>query len=110
MFIAPQAGAVAAMVGGIPHVPAFAVGLAAACALYIVGFPVMTLGLGVYLPFYLSATALIGGILKLFSQKAAPKWDRGGAGLIIASGLLGGEAVVGVVIALCQAISGFTHM
>jgi uncharacterized oligopeptide transporter (OPT) family protein len=110
IFVAPQAGAVAAMVGGIPHAPAFAIGLVLACALYIVGFPVMTLGLGVYLPFYLSATALIGGVLKLLAQKAAPGWERGGAGLIIASGLLGGEAVVGVLIALGQAIKGFASM
>ncbi|MDR2131784.1 MAG: OPT/YSL family transporter [Clostridiales Family XIII bacterium] len=110
LFVAPQAGAVAAMVGGIPHVPAFVVGLLAACALYVAGFPVMTLGLGVYLPFYLSATALIGGILRPVARKLAPDWERGGTGLIIASGLLGGEAVVGVLIALCQAISGFATM
>ncbi|MDR2771727.1 MAG: OPT/YSL family transporter [Clostridiales Family XIII bacterium] len=106
VFPAPQAGAVAAMVGGVPHVPAFVIGLLAACALCVAGFPVMTLGLGVYLPFYLSATALIGGILRVIAQRTAPVWEKGGMGLIIASGLLGGEAVVGVLIALCQAISG----
>jgi uncharacterized oligopeptide transporter (OPT) family protein len=110
MFIAPQAGAVAAMVGGIPHMTAFLIGLVAGCVLYIVNFPVMTLGLGVYLPFYLSATAFIGGALKFVVEKAAPDWDKKGSGLIIASGLLGGEAVVGVIIALIQAVQGMTSI
>lgn len=110
MFIAPQAGAVAAMVGGIPHVPAFVIGLVLGCVLYCLNFPVMTLGLGVYLPFYLSATAFLGGALKFVVEKVAPEWDKKGTGLIIASGLLGGEAVIGVIIALIQAIKGISAM
>lgn len=110
MFIAPQAAAVAAMVGGIPNLAAFLTGLTLGCVLYILNFPVMTLGLGVYLPFYLSATAFLGGALKFIVEKAAPEWDKKGTGLIIASGLLGGEAVVGVIIALVQAVQGMTAM
>ena len=110
MFIAPQAGAVAAMVGGIPHMTSFVIGLVLGCVLYCVNFPVMTLGLGVYLPFYLSATAFIGGALRFIVQKAAPEYEKGGSGLIVASGLLGGEAVIGVVIALIQAVQGMSAM
>lgn len=110
LFIAPQAGMVAAMVGGIPHMTAFIIGLVAGCVLYVINFPVMTLGLGVYLPFYLSATAFIGGALKFIVQKFAPQWDGKGTGLIIASGLLGGEAVIGVVIALIQAVQGMSAL
>ncbi len=109
-FIAPQAGMVAAMVGGIPHMTSFLIGLVLGCVLYIVNFPVMTLGLGVYLPFYLSATAFIGGALRFIVQKAAPDWDKKGTGLIIASGLLGGEAVIGVIIALIQAVQGMSAL
>lgn len=109
-FIAPQAGMVAAMVGGIPHMTSFLIGLVVGCILYIVNFPVMTLGLGVYLPFYLSATAFVGGALKFIVQKVAPQWDKKGTGLIIASGLLGGEAVIGVIIALVQAIQGMSAL
>lgn len=107
-FIAPQAGMVAAMVGGIPHMTSFLIGLVAGCVLYIINFPVMTLGLGVYLPFYLSATAFIGGALRFIVQKASPEFEKKGTGMIIASGLLGGEAVIGVIIALIQAIQGMT--
>ncbi|MGI6727845.1 MAG: OPT/YSL family transporter [Anaerovoracaceae bacterium] len=104
MFPAPQASAVAAMVGGISHMPAFLIGLVVAIFLYCVNFPVMTLGLGVYLPFYLSATAFIGGALRLAVMKVTPEYEKRGTGQIIAAGLLGGEAVVGVIIALIQAI------
>jgi uncharacterized oligopeptide transporter (OPT) family protein len=110
MFIAPQAGMVAAMVGGIPHMTSFIIGLVVGCILYMVKFPVMTLGLGVYLPFYLSATAFVGGALRFIVQKAAPDYEKSGNGLIIASGVLGGEAVIGVIIAIVQAVQGIAAM
>ncbi|MDD3350154.1 MAG: OPT/YSL family transporter, partial [Eubacteriales bacterium] len=104
IFPAPQASMVAAMVGGISHMPAFILGLVFAIILFLIGFPVMTLGLGVYLPFYLSVTAFAGGLLRFLVMKAAPKQESDGKGQIIAAGLLGGEAVLGVIIALVQAI------
>lgn len=104
MFPAAQASAVAAMVGGISNMPAFIIGLVAAVVLYCINFPVMTLGLGVYLPFYLSATAFIGGMLRLAADKLVPEFEKKGTGTIIASGLLGGEAIVGVILALIVAV------
>lgn len=104
MFTAAQANTVAAMVGGISNMPAFVAGLVIAVVLYCVNFPVMTLGLGVYLPFYMSATAFIGGALRFIADKWFPAVEKNATGQIIASGLLGGEAVVGVVIALITAV------
>ncbi len=103
MFPAAQASAVAAMVGGIAHIPAFVIGLVLATILYCVNFPVITLGLGVYLPFYLSATAAIGGIIRFITDKLVPGFEKDGKGTIIASGLLGGESIVGVIIAMYYA-------
>lgn len=103
MFPAAQASAVAAMVGGISHMPAFIAGLIIAAILYCINFPVITLGLGVYLPFYLSATAAIGGALRFVIDKIWPKFEADGKGTIIASGLLGGESIVGVIIAMYYA-------
>ena len=103
VFPAAQAGAVAAMVGGISHMPAFIVGLIAGVVLSILKLPVMTLGLGVYLPFFMSATAFIGGALRLIVDKVYPKFEEKGTGTIIASGLLGGEGITGVIIALIVA-------
>lgn len=103
MFPAAQASAVAAMVGGISHMPAFIAGLIIATILYCINFPVITLGLGVYLPFYLSATAAIGGALRFVVDKIWPKFEADSKGTIIASGLLGGESIVGVIIAMYYA-------
>ncbi len=104
MFPAAQAGAVAAMVGGISNVPAFVIGLVAAVILYCLNLPVMTLGLGVYLPFYLSATAFVGGLIRFITDRAVPSFEQKGTGSVIAAGLLGGEAIVGVIIALIIAV------
>ncbi len=105
LFPAAQASAVAAMAGGIQNLEVFFTGLVLAAVLYVLGFyPVMTLGLGVYLPFYLSFTAFIGAILRAVLDKAVPKFEKSGKGTVIAAGLLGGEAVSGVVIAIILAL------
>ncbi|MDO4482031.1 MAG: OPT/YSL family transporter [Bacillota bacterium] len=104
LFPAAQASAVAAMVGGISHMPAFIIGIIVAVVLYFLKFPVMTLGLGVYLPFYLSATAFIGGALRFILDRAVPQFEKSGTGSVIAAGLLGGEGVVGVIIAIIIAV------
>ncbi len=104
MFPAAQASAVKAMVGGISHMPSFIIGMVLAVVLYCVNFPVITLGLGVYLPFYLSATAFLGGFIRLIVDKAFPAFEKKSTGTIIASGLLGGESIVGVIIAIVTAI------
>ena len=62
--------------------------------------PPLHKALGVYLPFYLSATAAIGGAIRFLADKLAPSFEKDGKGTIIASGLLGGESIVGVIIAM----------
>ena len=116
-FVSAQASVVATMVSGIPSVPAFVIGLAAGIALYWAGLPAMMLGLGVYLPFYMSFTAALGAALKwvigrVRAARAAslPEDDRAAqeAGVVIASGVLGGESIVGVIIAMVSVIAGLT--
>ncbi len=105
LFPAAQASAVAALAGGIAHVPSFLIGLVIAAILYVIGFyPVMTLGLGVYLPFYLTATAFIGAVIRFVLDRACPNFEKSGKGTVIAAGLLGGEAIIGVVIAIILAV------
>ena len=119
-FIATQASVVATMVTGIPNVAAFAIGLAAGVALYFAKAPVMMLGLGIYLPFYMSATAALGMVAKLVydavgrrrrgaldeeqAAHAARRHDE--SGTVMASGLLGGESIVGVLVALASVAAG----
>ncbi len=129
LFVSAQASVVATMVSGIPSVPAFALGLAAGVALYCLGIPSMMLGLGVYLPFYMTLSASLGAAVKIAYDHAAARGKRdthvdgamaAGAdagstdgetsheetGIIVASGVLGGESIVGVIIALASVAGG----
>ena len=58
-FVAAQASVVATMVSGIPSVPWFVGGFIAGIVMYWLGIPAMMIGLGVYLPFYMSLTAFL---------------------------------------------------
>lgn len=107
-FIAVQASVVANMIQGAVQLPSLYAGIVVGAGLYFLRFPVMTLGLGVYLPLHLSLTAATGGLIRVVSevflkrralkQGAAPYDPQNG--LIVASGILGGEAVVSVIIAI----------
>lgn len=124
-FVAAQASVVATMVSGIPSVPAFLAGLAAGILLHCAGLPSMMLGLGVYLPFYMSLTASLGALAKaVYDRVGAAKAQKPGStasdaphgaeaettheerGIIVASGVLGGESIVGVIIALVSVAMG----
>ena len=115
-FIAAQANVVATMVAGIPSVPAFAAGLVGGAALYCAGIPAMMLGLGVYLPFYMSLTTGVGALVRVaFDRVRAARAARDGdaaakdldeTGAVVASGVLGGESIVGVIIAFASVASG----
>ncbi len=70
-------------------------------------FPVLAVALGIYLPLKLSATILFGGLLAEYVRTAgksldAPTEDRG---LLCAAGLVTGEALVGILLALPIALS-----
>ncbi|MBP3883400.1 MAG: OPT/YSL family transporter, partial [Olsenella sp.] len=112
-FVSAQASVVATMVSGIPSVPAFVCGLAAGIALYWAKLPAMLVGLGVYLPVYMSVSSFLGALVKLVydkvmaarhanlpedEQRALAEKSQS-AGLVVASGVLGGESIVGVIIA-----------
>lgn len=119
-FIAAQASVVATMVSGIPSVEAFVVGLIVGALLYFVKAPAMMFGLGVYLPFYMSAAAFLGAMLKVAYRALAQRLSKADtpeerkahearaeqAGLVVASGIIGGESVVGVLVALFAIVSG----
>jgi uncharacterized oligopeptide transporter (OPT) family protein len=104
-FVAAQATAVATLVGSIPSLPAFVIGFAAGAVLYVLRAPVITLGLGIYLPFYLSLTVAVGAAARFVVSKLRPAWVKGEKGTIVASGLLAGESIAGVIIALLVAFS-----
>lgn len=125
LFVSAQASVVATMVSGIPSVSAFVLGLAAGVALYCLGIPSMMLGLGVYLPFYMTLSASLGAAVKIAYDRVATigntrasgnvaanagtradETSHEETGIIVASGVLGGESIVGVIIALASVASG----
>lgn len=125
LFVSAQASVVATMVSGIPSVPAFVLGLVAGVALYCLGIPSMMLGLGVYLPFYMTLSASLGAAVKIAYDRVASIRNARANGdattnantstdetsheetcIIVASGVLGGESIVGVIIALASVASG----
>lgn len=105
-FVAVQAANVAAMAGGIPNLMGFVIGLVAGFVMALANLPVMTLGLGVYLPFYLSSGAAIGALVRLVFERVNKGRDpkefalREARWQTVASGMLGGESLVGVLVAL----------
>ena len=110
-FVAAQAQVVATMVSGIPSVPAFVVGVVAGTVLYCAGIPAMMLGLGVYLPFYMSLTTAVGALIRVVFDRvvAARGIEKGAAeetGAVVASGVLGGESIVGVIVAFASVAAG----
>ena len=125
LFVSAQASVVATMVSGIPSVPAFVLGLVAGVALYCLGIPSIMLGLGVYLPFYMTLSASLGAAVKIAYDRVASirnarangdattnantsndETSHEETGIIVASGVLGGESIVGVIIALASVASG----
>ena len=109
MFVSAQASVVATMVSGIPSVPGFVIGLLGGIALYWAGLPAMMFGLGVYLPFYMSLTAALGaGVKWAYERVCAARGveDSEEKGVVVASGVLGGESIVGVAIALASVVGG----
>ena len=66
--------------------------------------PVLAVAVGIYLPFELDASIFVGGILAYLLDKATKqssnKERSGNAGLLLASGLITGEALMGILIAV----------
>ncbi|MGH7230628.1 MAG: OPT family oligopeptide transporter [Nitrospiraceae bacterium] len=64
--------------------------------------PVMAMALGMYLPLKLSAAILVGGIVAALAQRRSFHGDsaRSRRGLLFSAGLITGEALMGIVVAL----------
>ena len=73
------------------------IGVFIGVAVEIMGVPVLPVAIGLYLPFELSASILVGGILRYVSSRK--KKDAEG-GILFCSGLIAGEGLMGIVLAL----------
>ena len=104
-LIVLQASIVASVVHGIPFIKIFWIGLVLGMLLNSAKLPVLTFGIGVYLPFYLTIPVFLGGLISLiinnFSKKTSEKF------LLLSNGLMAGEAIVGVIISILAYIHLF---
>ncbi len=83
------------------------IGVFIAILVEIIGIPVLPFAIGVYLPVHLNACIMAGGIIRLIFDKM--KTDKIGEqrkkdiindGILFSSGMIAGEGLVGVLIAL----------
>ena len=67
----------------------------------------MPIAVGIYLPFGLSTPILIGGLISHFVRKESKSNDQDSAlhkGLLVSSGLIAGESLMGVGLAILASI------
>ncbi|HHV59762.1 MAG TPA: peptide transporter [Clostridiaceae bacterium] len=101
---AGQAYAVSQMVNGIGNPLVFAIAAIAGVLLYLLKVPAMTLGIGMYLPFYISSAVVIGGVVRFILDRIRPQSQN--TGNVAASGIFGGEGIAGVTDAIIKMIIG----
>ena len=96
------------MNGNLPWAFIFA-GAGIAIAVEIIGIPVLPFAVGLYLPIHLSAGIMSGGVIKLFLEKRKSKSEEVrkeeiNRGILYTSGLIAGEGLVGVLLAILAII------
>lgn len=81
-----------------------AVGALIAVIVEILGIPVLPFAIGVYLPVQLNACIMVGGLVRLFFDKMKKDEDKKKAivndGILFCSGMIAGEGLVGIVLAV----------
>lgn len=75
----------------------------------LLGLPVLPVALGIYLPIHLSAGILVGGIVRVivdkkFKNNETELKEKTEKGILLASGLVAGDAIMGIVVALLAAV------
>ena len=88
------------MQGNLPWGLVF-IGVFMAIVVEILGIPVLPVAIGLYLPLELSTSVMIGGVIRWFvDKKSKVKSDDSGSGVLFCSGLIAGEGLVGVLLAV----------
>ena len=92
------------MNGNLPW-PLVLIGIFAAIVVEILGIPVLPVAIGLYLPLELSATIMIGGVIRwIVDKKAADKNGEASGGVLFCSGLIAGEGLVGILLAILAVV------
>ncbi len=128
---APQAEIIGTLIegifGGTVNYPMLGLGVLIAILIIWKGLPVMSVAIGMYLPFYLSATIFVGGVLSHFilrtvhlrvdgtlSGDPSDEATEAGTnvskrGLLLSAGMIAGEALMGVVVAVFIVIANVVN-
>ena len=84
------------------------IGVFVAVVAEILKIPVMPFAVGMYLPFSLSAGIMAGGAVRFIVEKLkgtdAEKKERGDRGVLFTSGLIAGEGIMGIILAVLAVI------
>lgn len=80
------------------------IGVCIAVVVELIGIPVLPFAIGVYLPVQLNACIMVGGLIRLALDKLKRKDEEKQAivndGILFCSGMIAGEGLVGIVLAL----------
>jgi putative OPT family oligopeptide transporter len=92
------------MGGNLPWALVFT-GVFIAIAVEILGLPVLPVAIGIYLPIHLNAGIMAGGLVRLFMEKRKYQSEKEKnnciqSGILYTSGLIAGEGVVGILLAV----------
>ena len=68
--------------------------------------PVLAVAVGIYLPIELTVPIFIGGMINHFGKKSGAGGSKQKKGLLLASGLITGEALMGILVALPIFLTG----
>lgn len=98
------------------------IGVFIAVVVEIIGIPVLPFAIGVYLPVHLNACIMVGGLVRLAVDKIKKNEEEKKTitndGILFCSGMIAGEGLVGIVLALLAVfgidkvinISGFLNL
>lgn len=92
------------MEGNLPWELIF-IGVASAVVFELLGLNSLTVAVGIYLPIHVSTPIMIGGLVRWFIERMSRKDEqllkaRIETGTLLASGLIAGESLIGVIIAV----------
>ena len=79
------------------------IGVFIAIVIEVLGIPVLPVAIGLYLPLELSTTIMVGGVLRWFVDKRKKNKEANAdasGGVLFCSGLIAGEGLMGIVIAI----------
>lgn len=80
------------------------IGVFIAIVVEIIGIPVLPFAIGVYLPVQLNACIMVGGLIRLAMEKLNRKEEEKkeiiNDGILFSSGMIAGEGLVGIILAL----------